>query len=653
MNPAPAAAYRADIDGLRAISIIAVVIFHAFPAVLPAGFIGVDIFFVISGYLITGIILRGSHDGRFSLLAFYRRRVQRLLPALLPVLLFCLVAGYFALLPFEYASLGRHTAASSVFVPNLLFWTEAGYFDADSKLKPLLHLWSLGVEEQFYLTWPLLLLVAARIGLSAGVVVAGLLLVSFGLSIIFTGDQAASFFLPWFRAWELLLGGWLAWLQQRHGARTGAAALPLALVGLLLLCFALGLIDQQSGFPVGWALLPTLAAVLLIAAGPDTSVNRTLAQPALVFIGKISFPLYLWHWPLLSFARIMEAGEPSPAIRGAAVGISVLLAAASYRLLEMPLRYHPSRLVPLSLLGGMLLLGAAGLAVTRLDGLPGRTAALNDAASVLYWEELGLHERDDCSATLGVPGRCLSDGKPAQVVALGDSHSTNTFFALAHHYRDTPVGVMRLGEGGCPPLYRMEVRAGGNADHCLAATTGNLHWAAKTPGVETVYLSSMGPMYVNPRQQNYRMRSVDHPNMNDNRALFATGLQAAIDYLQSAGKTVVLVIDWPAMDTDPARCIDIRPLRLTPFEADDCAINRVRHDKRSRVYREVIGQVLAANPGLAYWDTAEAFCDAKRCRGMVDGELLYRDRSHLSMAGTRFLGERLRLDTAPVPGPAN
>lgn len=649
MNPPTPAAYRADIDGLRALSIIAVVIYHAFPAVLPAGFVGVDIFFVISGYLITGIILRDTATHDVSLLRFYRRRVQRLFPALLPVLVFCLAAGYVALLPFEYASLGRQTAASSVFIPNLLFWSEAGYFDADSKLKPLLHLWSLGVEEQFYIVWPLLLLVTARFGLRAGAVIITLLLVSFGLSITVTGDQASSFFLPWFRAWELLLGALLAWLQLRYGARTGTAATPLALLGLLLLCFSLGLIDNDSGFPVGWALLPTVSAVLLIAAGPDTPINRSLGQPALVFIGKISFPLYLWHWPLLSFARIMEAGEPSLAIRCAAVALSIGLAWASYDLLERPLRYHPSRWVPVALLAGMLLLGAGGLAIDRHDGLPERTSAVNAVAAGLYWGELGLHERDDCSAALGVPGRCLSDGKPARVVVLGDSHSTNTFLALAHHYRDTPTGVTRLGQGGCPPLYRMQVRAGNNADHCLDATAGNLQWAAGAPDVETVFLSSMGPMYVNPRQKKYRISSQDHPNLTDNRGLFVTGLQASIDYLRGAGKEVVLVIDWPALDTDPARCVDIRPLRLSRFEADDCAITRQRHEQRSRIYREVIGQILAANPGLAYWDTPAVFCDEQTCRGMVEGELLYRDRSHLSIAGTRYLGDHYRLARAPSP----
>lgn len=648
---APATHYRADIDGLRAFSIIAVVIYHAFPAVLPGGFIGVDIFFVISGYLITGIILRGTAAGRFSLGGFYRRRIQRILPALIPVLFGCLALGYFALLPYEYASLGRHTAAASVFVPNILFWTEAGYFDTESKLKPLLHLWSLGVEEQFYLLWPLCLVAAARARIGSGILLCALLAGSFAASVLLTGDSAASFFLPQFRIWELLLGGLLAWLQARRAMDPGDAAKPAALLGLMLLCTGLALIDRQSGFPGWWALLPTLGATLVIAAGPDTGVGRLLGQPLLVFIGRISFPLYLWHWPLLSFARIVEVGEPSPLVRAIAVAASVLLAWLSYRLLEKPLRYHPSPRVPAGLVALLLLAGALGYALFTVDGLPQRTTDKNALASPFYWQELGLHERDDCSEQLGVPGRCLSDGKPPEVAVVGDSHSTNTFFALAHHLRDSPRGVIRLGGGGCPPLYNVRTRAGGNADTCLETTNGNLAWVAGSSRIDTVYLSSMGPMYVNEGQQAYRMESVDHPEMTDRQALFATGLQASIDYLQAAGKDVVLVIDWPAMAEDPRRCVDLRPLRLSAFAAADCSVPRKRHERRSEAYRDAMNQVLAANPGLKYWDTQAAFCDRGRCRGMIDGRPLYRDRSHLSSYGSQYLGDHHRLEVSEGQSP--
>ncbi len=217
--------YRPDIDGLRALSIVAVVAYHAFPALLPGGFVGVDIFFVISGYLITGIILQGLQTGQFSLAGFYRRRIQRIIPAVLLILLFCLAAGWWVLLPYEYAMLGKQTGAAAVFVPNILFWTEAGYFDTDSRLKPLLHLWSLGVEEQFYLVWPLLLLLLAKVKGKAIYLIGGLLLASFAASTLLTTDMATRFFLPQFRVWELLLGALLACGPFSAGtARPGVGA---------------------------------------------------------------------------------------------------------------------------------------------------------------------------------------------------------------------------------------------------------------------------------------------------------------------------------------------------------------------------------------------------------------------------------------------
>jgi peptidoglycan/LPS O-acetylase OafA/YrhL len=637
--------YRPDIDGLRAFSIIAVVIYHAFPSLLPGGFVGVDVFFVISGYLITGIILQGQAGGEFSLAGFYRRRVQRILPAVILVLLFCLVVGWWVLLPYEYAALGKQTAASSLFVPNILFWTEAGYFDIDSKLKPLLHLWSLGVEEQFYLLWPLILLLAARTRLATPYLIAILVAASFCLSIVSTGDRAASFFLPQFRVWELLAGALLASVIHRPlGAVAGNLAAGL---GLALLICAVLLINRESNFPGWWALLPTLGAALLIGAGPGNAVNRVLGSGPLVFIGKISFPLYLWHWPLLTFARIMEQGEPALEIRLAAVALSVLLAWLSYRQVEKHLRYHPWRYTPALLLGCLLGLGIAGFTVFKLDGKTQRTSALNPAASAFYWQELGLHERDDCSETLGVAGRCLSDGKPPGIAVVGDSHSTNTFFALAHHYRDSDIGVMRLGKGGCPPLYGTEVRASGNDDECLGATKSNLDWVIQADEIKTVYLSSMGPPYINPRQTQYRMHDPENRALADQRSVFAAGLDKTVRLLRASGKQVVLVIDWPGLGFDPKTCVDIRPARLTDFNARPCSTKRKRHNTRSADYRHIVLATWRNNPGTQLWDTPKVFCDEQRCDGIRNGNMLYRDPGHLSQYGSEYLGDQLLLKTSP------
>ncbi|RLQ22197.1 acyltransferase [Seongchinamella sediminis] len=633
--------YRPDIDGLRAFSIIAVVIYHAFPALLPGGFVGVDVFFVISGYLITGIIVDGQARGEFSALEFYRRRIQRIIPALLLVVTFCLVAGWWLLLPAEYTALGRQTAASAVFAPNILFWTEAGYFDTDSRLKPLLHLWSLGVEEQFYLLWPLLLLVGARLQLPILLLVLGLLGTSFCLNILVTGDRAASFFLPQFRAWELLLGALLAIPGARAGSRPPGNGLALA--GLVLLLAAVLLINRQAIFPGWWALLPTLGAALLILSAPGTAINRLLASRPLVFIGKISFPLYLWHWPLLTFCRIMEQGEPAAVIRLGAVLVSALLAWLSYRLVEQRLRYHPGRFTPLYLLAGLFSLGLAGLAITRLEGLPQRTAEFNQAAAVFQWPEPGPGHPRHCDLGTAAPGKCLHDGKPAGIAVLGDSHSTNTFFALAHHYRHSSTGVIRLGEGGCPPLYGIEIMDSGNRDHCREVTAGNLDWASNNADITTVFLSSMGPPYLNQRLGRYRLRDPAKPQRLSNSENFAAGLDAAVKRLTATGKQVVLVIDWPGLGFHPQACVDTRPLRLTHFEPRPCATPEKRYRARSRAYREIVETVWRNNPGTWLWDTAAAFCDRGKCHGMQNGEILYRDPGHLSMAGSRYLGERLQL----------
>ena len=643
----PGSDYRPDIDGLRAFSIISVVIYHAFPTVLPGGFIGVDIFFVISGYLISNIILRDLDSASFSLAHFYRRRVQRIIPALLLVLLFSLAAGALVLLPFEYANLGKHTAAGSAFIPNIVYWTESGYFDTESKLKPLLHLWSLGVEEQFYLAWPLLLLLASRVRLKPQHLLIPLMLLSFAAGIAITGDRAASFYLPQFRAWELLAGALLAWLQLNgHRLSSSRTAFVTASAGLVLMCLATLLINRQVHFPGWWALLPVTGAVMVIAAGYSSPINRLLGHPLLVFIGKISFPLYLWHWPLLSFARIMETGEPSLIIRCAAVALSLLLAWLSYRLVEIPLRYHPGRWVPALLLTALFGLGAAGLLVMRLEGVPQRTADINPLVSTFYWQELGLHTRDDCTSQFEVPGRCLSDGKVPQIAVVGDSHSTNTFFALAHHYRDSAAGVVRLGKGGCPPLYNVQISDGGNRDHCLAVTNGNLDWVLANPNIHKVFLSSMGPMYVNPGQKRYQMHSTEAPTLVDNGAIFAAGLEGSVARLLAAGKEVVVVIDWPALGFDPQACVNTRPLRLSSFMPIPCETTRKRHDQRTALYRSLLQDFASRQPGIKFWVTSEFFCDEQRCRGALDGRILYRDRSHLSMEGSHLLGESMELTPA-------
>jgi peptidoglycan/LPS O-acetylase OafA/YrhL len=326
--------YRPDIDGLRAVAVLFVLIFHAFPERLPGGFIGVDIFFVISGFLITGIIRDQRAEGRFSLANFYERRIRRIFPALVLVLASTFVAGWFLFLPTEFAELGTNTIAGAAFFANVALLLQSGYFDIEASKKPLLHLWSLGIEEQFYIAWPLLLMLASRFRNGVVWMIAAVGVASFALNLFLIAHHPeATFYLPFTRAWELLSGAFLAYTRLEWRKLREITAL----LGLVLISVAAFKLTAKAEFP-GWrAALPVAGTALLIAS-PGSFLNYTfLENSLLVRIGLISYPLYLWHWPLLVFApkAIYNLNDTKRAIILAAC---FGLAWATYRFVEKPIR---------------------------------------------------------------------------------------------------------------------------------------------------------------------------------------------------------------------------------------------------------------------------------------------------------------------------
>jgi len=297
--------YRADIDGLRAIAVILVVLFHAFPDAMPGGFIGVDIFFVISGFLITGIIVRDLDHERFSLSDFYQRRVRRIFPALILVLCVTLALGWLWMMPAAYAQVSGDVLAGAAFFANFALLWQSGYFDIESAKKPLLHLWSLGIEEQFYLFWPLILLLAARLQVKLLAVAIAIALASFALNLAMIGSSpVATFYLPFTRVWELLAGAMLA-CGWNHFSHTSTASNGRAAGGLVLIAIAAASLDTSSSFP-GWlAVLPVAGATLLLSAPAAWFARVGLTSSPMVWVGLISYPLYLWHWPLLVLFEVM------------------------------------------------------------------------------------------------------------------------------------------------------------------------------------------------------------------------------------------------------------------------------------------------------------------------------------------------------------
>jgi peptidoglycan/LPS O-acetylase OafA/YrhL len=326
--------YRADIDGLRAIAVLVVVLYHALPRLLPGGFIGVDVFFVISGYLISGQIVSEIRTRNFSLAAFYGRRIRRIFPALILVLLATLAYGFVILLPAELASLGGDVASGAGFVSNILLWQEAGYFDRAAMLKPLLHLWSLGVEEQFYIVWPLALWLAHRAGVLRAWLLALFCAASFMASVVLApAHPTIDFYAPFTRLWELGAGALLAWRPALRGGNAFSWA------GLLLILGGAAALNAQLVFPGWWALVPVAGAVLLIGAGPENTVNRLLSRQEATYLGRISYPLYLWHWPLISYAHFINNARPLktfPAICHRPGGGQLSLGRASLALRRAP-----------------------------------------------------------------------------------------------------------------------------------------------------------------------------------------------------------------------------------------------------------------------------------------------------------------------------
>ena len=494
--------YRPHIDGLRAFAVLAVVGFHAFPSLLPGGFIGVDVFFVISGYLISGLIYKELDRGGFDYAKFYRHRIRRIFPALAVVLGATLLFGAWQLFPGAAANLGLQTLAATLFSSNILLWTESGYFDAGSDMKPLLHMWSLGIEEQFYFFWPLLLgwlgtRKTPRLALLATLGIGSFVL----CSVLLTTHPVAAFYLPFSRFWELLVGAALA-LFVRH--RAGHAAAPrwaseaVSIGGGLLLLIGLLTVRSTQPFP-GWrALVPTLGAAAILASGHSSRIGRWLfSNPLAIFFGAISYPLYLWHWPLLTFPNILD-GSVSRTGRIAAVLAAVLLAWLTYRYIESPIRSGAARRMTSKVLcGWMSVVGLAGLAAYGSHGWPQRyPVALRNVALAGQGFDYAVYRERECflmvdQAPVLAPS-CVqpkSAIKDRILLLWGDSHAASlypgllaTAGAAGSHYR-----LAQYTASGCPPVLGLEVASRPN---CRALNDQVLHYVVQNKSDTVLILAS-------------------------------------------------------------------------------------------------------------------------------------------------------------------
>ncbi|MGO8913760.1 MAG: acyltransferase family protein [Bradyrhizobium sp.] len=603
--------YRADIDGLRAVSILLVVGYHAQPWLVPGGFVGVDIFFVISGFLITRIILTQASAGTFSSLEFYARRVRRIFPALIVVLAVTYLIGWFVLLPDGFALLGRSTAAGVAFVSNLFQLGQTGYFAPDAAENPLLHLWSLGIEEQFYIFWPPLLVLMFG-SKHRRVWMAAIAAASFGVSLlIFLGYKEWSFYSPISRAWELLAGGIVAnrLVDLPEGQTRGfpQADNLKAAIGVAAIAVAAIALNKDSLFPGAYALLPVLGAVLIIIA-PNSAVNRILlSSRPMVLIGLISYPLYLWHWPLLSYLAIMRNGVPNVVEIWAAVIVAVVLSWLTFRFVEIPLRRNPNAVPRLSF--ALFAVGVAGIVTAAGAGFGFRfPAEIRDIAMLSPQNNAGF--RDRCF--LEAPGarldaNCIEPGNKPLLFLWGDSNAAALFPGLKKAEETIPFRLAHFAGPGCAPILSANV----NCD----AVNDLVFGFVKSSHPQIVLLHAMWD------------RTHD---------------------LDKLGETVrqLKALNIP-------RIVILGPVPLWKRTLPLALVNtyRLRHVIADRIASGVTGagsdeqmRSFSQAAGVEYISAWRALCDGDGCLtrvGPTADDVVTTDIVHLSNAGSKFLIEKI------------
>jgi len=634
--------YRQDIDGLRAIAVILVILYHAFPQWFGGGYLGVDVFFVISGYLISQILCVEIENHQWCWTTFYSRRIKRILPSLLLVLVVLMLLGYFLLLDPEYQSLNLHVLASSFFLNNILLWSQTPqYFDPGSHFKPLLHLWSLGVEEQFYLFWPAFIYFLYQKKISKRYGIGALMLVSL-LACVVGHD---TFYLPLCRIWELGLGGMLCFYQPvllRRHSYLGVVAF------LVLLGLATWVYFKNSLLVIMMATLST--AILIIY--PGVVNRRVLSQPTLVFLGMISYPLYLWHWSLLSFAHIIAAGAISTYLTILILIVSVILSGLTYVFIEKPIRMHPSNQWSWVLLIILFIIGAIGGNVYYHHGLPGRPIDREAETLIADMTQFDSYQKRAVHCLEGGLDVCMQNkpGSP-EFLLWGDSHAEHLFPGLMD--MDNGHDWMLLTSHTCPPLLGVKAYWSGQQDTCVMANQRTLTVLTKTPSIKTVVVAFVGLFYLSneiapvelggPYSPGFFHLELLGDSTLDKSKVVIQGLENTIEALLSMGKKVVIVEDNPLLPFMPSACIQ-RPLQPTSLY---CQLPLDTVMKIQNDYHQLLERVIRQYPQVSLYRSMDALCNDRFCPVLLKHHLLYRDSQHLSLAGSAIVAKGLLTKLQP------
>lgn len=642
VHPSTSSGFRDDINGLRAWAVVAVVLYHFGISGFDGGFVGVDIFFVISGFLMTGIVVSGLEKNKFRLFGFYMARARRILPALVVLCAVLMAVGWWLLLPLDYKEVATHVIASVGFFSNIKFWSEAGYFDAGSHEKWLLHTWSLAVEWQFYLLLPLLLLLVWKLRpgrRSMVVAVAASLLASLVTSVVLTPKSpTAAFFLLHTRAWEMLSGG-LAYLFAGHCAawtvrqRRWAEGL-----GVVLLVGAIAGFDATSPWP-GWrALVPVLGTVVILLAAQPAS--RWTGTAAAQWLGTRSYSLYLWHWPLAVALTYLNL-RADPVAIAASLGLTLLLGDLSYRWVETPARVQLGRLGTgwgvAALMGAAGLVAAQGLGVRMQEGVLGRFAP---EIEVVRQEALNRNPRTKpCLISNGIASpSCMYGGPRLRAIVVGDSHADAVVSAVAAAVPQPQDGVMEWAFSGCPTLQGVKSIANANWQ-CGDFVEWSLQKLKQiAPGVPVVLVNrhgghTAGPNEI-PNQRNQPSIYFSKPYSEFGSAYLKEYAQHLVQTACSLaqGRQVYLVRPIPELGIDVPQTA--RGMVWGQFSDTSISLESY-HQRNAFVW--AAQDAAREQCGVKILDPLPYLCPQGQCLGIKNGRPVYFDDDHLSEYGNKLL----------------
>ena len=632
--------YRGEIDGLRTLAVVPVILFHAGIRTFSGGFVGVDVFFVISGYLITSILISELQSGTFSILKFYERRARRIQPALFAVMFVSLPFAWFLLPPGDMESFAQSLVAVSLFSSNFLFWHQAGYFDTATELKPLIHTWSLAVEEQFYLFFPLLLLLTWRFGKSrvlwimAAVSSLSLLTAHYGARH-FPGF--AYFLLPT-RAWELAIGASIAFYYSEHNIKRHNRWVAQwgSLIGLLLVAYSVFAFDKETPFPGVYALVPTLGAALIIVfATHETWVGRLLGSKPFVGLGLLSYSAYLWHQPIFSFARfgILDESQDTMLMLCLAV-ISVVLGYLSWRFIERPFR-NRHRFTRQQI----FLYGAICSAIFVVIGLAGHLsngwAKYRFSAShlSLLATAQSSPKRNAChtggETYLRPENSCKYFGTKNTWAVLGDSHAVELAYALASNLSRYDIAVSHLSFSACPPSFEThEPRPA-----CARWTDEAVDYLDRTPGIKTVVVSYRLNQHLFGKHDNYYPGLANEVSTPTRSEIWASYIRL-IRQLRDSGKQVIVVLQAPEVRKRIGDLI----FRTSGKPGDIVGVPVSWWERRNAF---VMSHVNDIPSGVTVINPATLFCDDLDCHATSQGISLYFDSDHMSVAGADVVAKRV------------